>query len=227
MKFCGFVVRPKVLPFPFNLIVLCCFYYSPGQRAAEKINFIEKLHGSADYVLSKCPNAGIFLLGDAIEIKLASTCNSFSLKQIVKVPTTKGNSTLDLICTNMSNFYRPVTILPPLGGSYHFSLLLSTLATVKHSFTITETVFRPLIDSGLYNFGSWITSENWSPVHQTNDVDFKALSLQRKLRKAASEYYNSKVKDLYSNKPKQWYRKIKEICGKNPIEVNFHLPEPP
>ena len=37
----------------------------------------------------------------------------------------------------------------------------------------------------------------------------------------------SKVRDLYSNKPKQWYGKIKEICGKNPVEVNFHLPEPP
>ena len=34
-------VRPKVLPRPFNLFVLCCFYYFPGQRAAEKINFIE------------------------------------------------------------------------------------------------------------------------------------------------------------------------------------------
>ena len=32
------------------------------------------------------------------------------------------------------------------------------------------------------NFGSWITSENWSPVYQTNDVDFKALSLQNLLR---------------------------------------------
>ena len=184
----------------------------------------------------------------------------------------------------MSNFYRPVTILRPLGGRYHFSLLLSPLATVKNSFTITETVFRPVIDSGLYNFGSWTTSENRSPVYQTNDVDFKALSLQnllrsnyeahfpvkklkyalpinltllrflknlirkkinlfkqghikhannlrkflkRKLRKAASEYDNSKVKDLYSNKPRQWYRKIKEICGKNSVEANFHLPEPP
>ena len=79
-------VRPKVLPHPFNLIVLCCFYYSPGQRAAEKINFIEKLHGNADYVLSKYPNAGIFLLGDANDLKLESTCNTFSLKTNCKSP---------------------------------------------------------------------------------------------------------------------------------------------
>ena len=61
-------------------------------------------------------------------------------------------------------------------------------------------------------------------ITQANDL---RKFLKRKLRKAATEYYNSKVKDLYSNKPKQWYRKIKEICGKNPVEVNFHLPEPP
>jgi len=110
------------------------------------------------------------------------------------------------------------------------------------------------MDSGLYNFGSWITSENLSPMYRTKYVDYKALSLQnllrsnyeahfqvkkiktcstdkpyitatfkklvkkkihlfqqghvtelnnlrkflkRKLRKAASEYYNSKVKDLF------------------------------
>ena len=64
----------------------------------------------------------------------------------------------------MSNFYRLVTIVPPQRGSY-FSQLLSPLAAVKESFTVTETVFRPLIDSGLYNFGSWIPSENWSPVY--------------------------------------------------------------
>ena len=58
-------------------------------------------------------------------------------------------------------------------------------------------------------------------IRQANDL---RKFLKRKLRKAASEYYNSKFKDLYSNKPKQWYRKIKEICGKNPVEVSFHLP---
>ena len=277
-------VRPKVLPRPFNLIVLCCFYYSPNQRSADKINFIEKLHASADFVLSKYPNAGIFLMCDANDIRLDSTCIAFNLKKVVKVPTTKGNTTLDLICTNLSKFYKPVSTLPPLGGSYHFSLFLSPLAKVKQSFSITETAYRPLTDSGLFNFGSWITTENWSTVYQTNDVDYMALSLQnllrsnyefhfpekkfktcstdkpyvtesfkklirkkinffkagriteanslrkflkKKLRKAASNYYNNKVKDLYSNKPKQWYRKIKEICGKSPSEIDFHLPEPP
>ena len=102
----------------------------------------------------------------------------------------------------MSNFYRPVTILPSLGGSYHFSLLLSPLATVKHSFTITETVFRPLIDSGLYNFGSWITSENWSPVYQTNDVDFKALSLQNLWRSNYEAHFPvKKIKICSTDKP--------------------------
>jgi hypothetical protein len=44
-------VRPKVLSHPFYLIVLCCFYYSFIQRSTDKINFIEKLHASADFLL--------------------------------------------------------------------------------------------------------------------------------------------------------------------------------
>jgi len=59
-------------------------------------------------------------------------------------------------------------------------------------------------------------------ITQANDL---RKFLKRKLRKA-SEYYNSKVKDLFSNKPKQCHRKIKEICGKKPVEVTFHLPDP-
>jgi hypothetical protein len=58
------------------------FLSFPYQRSADKINFIETLHASADFVLSKYPNAGIFLIGDANDIKLDSTCNAF------KVPTT-------------------------------------------------------------------------------------------------------------------------------------------
>ena len=45
--------------------------------------------------------------------------------------------------------------------------------------------------------------------------------LKRKLRKKASEYCNSKVKDLYSNKPKQCYRKSKEIWEKTLLKLIF------
>jgi hypothetical protein len=33
----------------FRLLVLCCFYYSSNQRFTDKINFIEKLHASAEF----------------------------------------------------------------------------------------------------------------------------------------------------------------------------------
>ena len=110
-------VRPKVLPCPFNSIVLCIFCYSPNPRSADKINFTEKLHSGADFVLSKYPNAGIFLIGDANNLKLESTCNLFNLEQIIKVPTTKVNTALDLICTNLLNFYRPSPLCPLQGVS--------------------------------------------------------------------------------------------------------------
>jgi hypothetical protein len=78
-------------------------------------------------------------MGDPNDIKLDSTCNAFNLKQVLKVPTLKGITTLHLICTNLSKFYKPVSTLPPVGGSYHFSLLLSPLAKVKQPFSVAET----------------------------------------------------------------------------------------
>jgi hypothetical protein len=83
------------------------------------------------FTIKKYPNAKTFLIGDTNDKKLKSICNGFNLKQVVKVPTTKGNATLDLICTNLSKFHRPVSTLPFLGGSYHFSFVLYPLATVK------------------------------------------------------------------------------------------------
>ena len=90
-----------------------------------------------------------------------------------------------MICRNLSNFYKPVSTLTSLGGSYHFSLLLSPLAKLKQLFSITETVCKTsylLVTPDLLLtqiiFGSWVITENWSIVNQTNDVDCKALSLQ-------------------------------------------------
>jgi len=112
-------IKPKVLPRPLSNILVCNFYYSPGQHAEIQRKFVEKLRASAEFSLSKFPNVGILLLGDTNELKLEYLCRGPHLKQVVYIPTTKGGSSLDVICTNLHKFYSQPEALPPLGGSYH------------------------------------------------------------------------------------------------------------
>ena len=41
------------------------YYYSSGRNAKDQKFFLEKMHLSADYVIGKYPNCGIFMLGGA------------------------------------------------------------------------------------------------------------------------------------------------------------------
>ena len=56
---------------------------------------------SADYVTSEYPNCRIFMLGDANELKIEQINRALGLKKLVKKPTTKGDTMLDLISSNL------------------------------------------------------------------------------------------------------------------------------
>ena len=84
----------------------------------------KKMKLSACYVTSKYPHCGIFMLGDANEMKLEQINRALGLKQLVKKPSTKGDAMLDLISSNLHEFCRESVPGAPLGGSYHFTLEL-------------------------------------------------------------------------------------------------------
>ena len=52
------------------------------------------------------------LTGDKNDLRIESFLRSQGLKQIVKFPTTKGNTKLDVICTNLSEYYNEPQDLP-------------------------------------------------------------------------------------------------------------------
>ena len=133
----------------------------------------------SDFALSKFPNAGILLLGDANELKLEYLCRGLHLKQVVNIPTTKGGSSLDVICTNLHKFYSQPEALPPLAGSYHYILRMQPLDQIKVEYKVTETLHRPLTDKGILSFGSWISEERWSEVLATPDVNSKVWNLSK------------------------------------------------
>ena len=89
--------------------------------------------------------SGILLLGDFNKFNVAKLKSSFHLKQIVTFAT-KGRNTLDLVLTNLQDFYNFPDRRPPFGLFDHMSIqvkpkLRSELQ--KPRFTVKSRDLRP------------------------------------------------------------------------------------
>ena len=82
--------------------------------------FAETLSYSAE---SCYPNCGILIAGDFNRLQITRLRNNFQLKQIVHF-STRGRRTLDLILTNISEYYQDPIERSPFGLSDHASIEL-------------------------------------------------------------------------------------------------------
>ena len=95
----------------------------------------------------------MFVLGDGSELKLLNFYRAFD--------------------TNITEVHSPTDGLI-LGGSYHFSLELNLLNSMKSMYMTKEITSQPITDTGLFEFGNWITQESWIDVFNASTVDSKA-----------------------------------------------------
>ena len=98
----------------------------------------------------------MFVLGDGSELKLLNFYRAFELNH-----------------TNIIEVHSPTDGLL-LGGIYHFSLELNLLNSMKSMYMTKEITSRPITDTGLFEFGNWITQESWIDVLNASTVDSKA-----------------------------------------------------
>ena len=104
--------------------------------------FAETLSYSAE---SCYPNCGILIAGDFNRLQITRLRNNFQLKQIVHF-STRGRRTLDLILTNISEYYQDPIERSPFGLSDHASIELQPKerAHVKQpTITIKARDLRP------------------------------------------------------------------------------------
>ena len=68
-------------------------------------------------------NCGIVIMEDLNKLKTTSISRQFKLKQRVHFPT-RGVMTLDVILTNLSQYYDDLKQLPPFGLSDHLTIFM-------------------------------------------------------------------------------------------------------
>ena len=168
-------VRPKHLPAGSSNICIAVVYYPPGARANLRVKYEEHLQYAIDELRTtyNCPR--FLICGDFNSFPVKSLCHLTGLQQIVTAPT-HGSSVLDVIMTDLGDYYHEPEMLSPLGRSKHVIVFARPRAIQPAP--RERTVVRMLPDSGVRAFGRWITAHDWSPVYGASSPDEQVAVLQ-------------------------------------------------
>ena len=193
-------LRPRRLPREISCI-FCATIYFPQPDNEMEAELIDHLLSSMDQMLTRHPLAAFILLGDFNRLNVAALLNDSHFHQVVEGPT-RGENTLDKIITNISTHYEKPEITSPIGNSDHNTILWYPVSRVKKENKIRHRLVRPMPDSAIRAFGTWISSHDWSEVTECRDVDDQCNQFYETLHAAIQRYFPLKKTKLHpSDKP--------------------------
>lgn len=106
------------LPRGFNNLVIGCVYHPPNADGPAMQDY---LSNSLSTLESRFSNCGFIILGDFNKLNVSRLKHNYNLRQLVSFPT-RGQNTLDLVLTNLYEFYDQPVRRAPFGLSDHMSV---------------------------------------------------------------------------------------------------------
>ena len=191
-----FTIRPRRLPRQFTCIMFGIVYHPPSDDDQALAKHITK---SLDTILRQHPSSGIVLAGDFNSFKERFITQSFGLKQIVTKPT-RAQAVLDKIYTNISDYYRTLSIEPPLGQSDHNIVLCQpTGVTMKNKPCITVKEVRISDPTYRAMFGEALRNTNWTPIYHLETTEEQYEFFVSKIHSLLDAYLPIKTIKTRSN----------------------------
>ena len=183
-------IRPRRLPAGSSNLCIATVYFPPGSCASLRVKYEEHLQFAIDELrtMYDCPR--FLICGDFNNFPITSLCQHNGLQQIVTAPT-HGDSVLDLIITDLGDYYHEPEMLSPLGRSKH--VIVHARPRVTQPTPKERTTVRMLPDSGVRAFGRWITAHDWTPVYNVSPPDEQVAVLQSLLSTALDRYLPAKT----------------------------------
>ena len=194
------------------MIILCAIYSPPNSRKKSKlIDFISNNYNQLKS--SKYPSAYFCLGGDINDLKIDLLLNiSPKFRQIVKLPT-RGTKILDVIVTDLWEFYQEPIILPPLlpdvigvGSPSDHSVPFAQKYTDRRILrkpNYIKKAIRPFPDSGILEFGRWIQNKDFTEVIETVSTTEKVKALDHILSSKVNDIFPEKIVKIY-HQDKEW-----------------------
>ena len=131
-------IRPTRLPRGIPCIIIGTLYYPPSANNQEILDHLLKCLSTIE---SRFPNSGVILLGDFNNLNVSRIKRNFRLKQIVNFPT-RGRNTLDLILTNLKEYYASPIKLSHLGLSDYVTVKVLPLSRTTTSKSKSKTSIK-------------------------------------------------------------------------------------
>ena len=181
----------------------------------------EYLFGNLQNIESNHPNCGITLIGDFNRLNITNICRHFGLKQVVKFPT-RGDATLDLILTNISEFYSEPKCYPPLGLSDHCTIHIAAKQRryqQEKSKYMTLHGTRPSYRASL---GRYLSNINWLSLTDLPTCKDKLLYFTDLVFNGVNSILPKKSVKIRTNEPPWITIKFKSLLK----SVKKHWQEP-
>ncbi|XP_035697779.1 uncharacterized protein LOC118430852 [Branchiostoma floridae] len=195
-------LRPHWLPRSVSSIALCAVYHPPNSSRDDDL--LDFLSDSIDDVRRQYPGVGVVVLGDLNRLDVSAICSEHSLKPVVTVPS-RENAILDQVLASdaFAQCYQPPTADPPVGASDHNVLIWSSKSPSSMQNKMVKKIVRPLRQSDLRSFGSWITEHHWGEVYSAISATDKCSAFYTTLCSAIKKYFPPKVVCLHE-RDKPW-----------------------
>lgn len=121
------LIRPVRLPSSVTTLIFGTLYHPPwANEKALQQKVLNYLISTLDTLKAASPQMGLVLCGDfnKLPIKMLKKKCYPEIKLVVK-DSTRGNSILDLIITNLHSYQKTPTVLAPVGSSDHNCVMFS------------------------------------------------------------------------------------------------------
>ena len=189
------IVRPRT-PSKLCNQFICCSFYSPPW-ANRNFSLIDHMTVTLQMFLTKYPKSGVLISGDRNHILMKDLREiESSLKQIVTRPTRK-KSILDVILTNLSQYYEEPVILPPVmpdipgvgKPSDHDGVLAKpSRCTFFKKEKIIKQV-RPISDSKMHSFGEEFVKQKWDFLNNSTNSTEIAHDFEKKMHELTERHF--------------------------------------
>ena len=211
------LLRPKsdTLSSGVKELIVVSFYCPP--RSPKKSKLLDHILTTVHMLLSKYQNAGLIIGGDKNDLNIGSLISGIPKVRQIVTKNTHKNKILDIIITNLHQFYQVPVIVPPVQPddpargvpSDHSVPLAVPLSAAHHVTREYKTVtVRPLPESGIEEFNQWMTTFDWEPILTLSDTGVELSptqqvdNLQTTLEKKLDEIFPKKtIKTSSSDKP--------------------------
>jgi hypothetical protein len=181
--------------------IMCTTYIPPNLNVASKNAISEYIIFKLDYVSSLFQCDNFILCGDFNDFNLINICATLDLTKLINCGTTRSGSCLDnfIVSAHMSTSYHIPTATPPIGSSYHLTIILEP--KLSSSQVKERVTFLDLRQSNIDKFCAELAKCDFTSVYNEANVDQKCVAFYDIMYMCLSVIPSSTVYMSSSDKP--------------------------